>query len=167
MKINVETLEKLNFNEYGDVITWKGNLLSSTSPVHDYWDGVASYQPVGTQVCSLLGIKKPISQCVCEMERHLKTPEVLVSLQGDVVITLAPAGGDAPDEKAIRSFLLKQGQGVIMHQGVWHALPCKVKDDAMLLVMFQQNTSHSDDPNVKTDIFFSSLSQDVEFLYNF
>jgi len=138
-----------------------GAKLCGTSDIHDYWDKVASFGSEGPLVCSLLKTKKALGAPVDEMERHLKTQEILVALKGDAVLAVAKPDNDkaTPDDATIKSFLLKQGQGVVFDAGTWHALPCAVDETSMLLVVFKENTSYSEDESVKTDIYFSKLKQ--------
>lgn len=164
MVVLVQPLTKEFFRPYGEVVVLHEAALCSTSQVHDYWDGVAHFNAEGPQVCSLFGIKKSIGQPIGEMERHLETEEVLIALRGDVVITLANPDDKklSPDAKTIQSFYMRQGEGVVMKKGVWHALPCAKDGDAMLLVIFKENTSYTADPLGKTDIYFCPLDNFVE-----
>lgn len=162
MKIKVKELNQDTFAAYGSVLDWKGTKLSSTSENHDYWDGVAQMHPDGTQVCSFLRTKKSTKAQIDEMECHYKTEELLVALQGDIVITVAepnPAK-TAPDESTLSCFTLKQGSGVVLKAGLWHALPCTdVPGGSMMLVVFKKDTSYSEEENVTTDIHFAGLGQ--------
>jgi ureidoglycolate hydrolase len=154
-------LDRMSFMEYGQVLDDAGAKLSGTSDMHDYWDKVAYFTSEGPLVCSLLRTKKKLGTPVDEMERHLKTQEILVALKGDAVLTVAKADNSkpSPDDATIKSFLLKQGQGIMFKAGTWHALPCSVNDTCMLLVVFRENTSYSEDEPVKTDIHFAKLKQ--------
>jgi len=154
-------LDRTSFTDYGQVLDDAGAKLCGTSDMHDYWDKVASFTSEGPLVCSLLKTKKKLGDPIDEMERHFNTQEILVALKGDAVLTVAKADNDkpSPDDATIKSFLLKQGQGVVFEAGTWHALPCAVDDTCMLLVVFRENTSYSEDESVKTDIHFSKLKQ--------
>jgi hypothetical protein len=81
-------------------------------------------------------------------------------LKGDIVVSVALAGDTRNhiDEDTIRSFYIKQGSGVVLKPGIWHALPCNVSpDNSMLLIIFRKNTSYCEDKNVETDIHFARL----------
>jgi ureidoglycolate hydrolase len=156
----VKKLSRNEFMKYGSVLDWDGAKLSSTSENHDYWDCISEFHPDGTVVCSFLRIKKNISKPIDEMECHLNTEEILVVLEGDIVINVALAGNtkDSPDESTINSFYIKQGNGIILKPGIWHALPSTVSlNNSMLLIVFKKNTSYCEDKNVDTDIYFAKL----------
>lgn len=157
----VNELKQIDFLEYGAVLDWEEAKLSSTSKNHDYWDGVCEFHPDGTTVCSFLRIKKHSSETIDEMECHRNTEEILVALSGDIAVNVALAGDtkDTPDEATIRSFHIKQGRGILLKPGIWHALPCAVlpNDRSMTLVIFKKNTSYCEDKSIETDIHFAKL----------
>lgn len=83
---------------------------------------------------------------VSELERHVATPELLVAVEGDVVIPVAPANhpGVNPDVHAVEVFRLNQGEAVILNTGVWHGLPFPLDESATLLVIFKEDTPSRD-----------------------
>lgn len=162
----IENLNSKSFEEYGEVIDYQGLEPCGTSGNHDYWDAVASFESEGAAVCSYLRTKKGLGDPVDEMERHSKTEEILVALEGDVALAVAKAydGTDVPDESTIRCFHMKQGSGVVYKKGVWHALPCAVDKHGMLLVVFKRNTSYSGNGE-ETDIHFSKLENTLNPMF--
>jgi ureidoglycolate lyase len=81
-----------------------------------------------------------------EMERHVETPEMLVAVQGDVLVPVAPANhpADAPAAEETEVFHLRQGEALIMNTGVWHWLPFPLQGEAVLLVVFKEGTPDND-----------------------
>lgn len=81
-----------------------------------------------------------------EMERHVATPEMLVALEGDVLVPVAPANhpAEAADARAIEVFRLRQGEAVILDPGVWHWLPYPLSPEAAVLVVFKEGTPDHD-----------------------
>ena len=156
----VEELNSNDFIKFGSVLDWKDAKLSSTSANHDYWDCVSEFDPKGALVCSFLRIKKSIDMPIDEMECHYNTEEILVVLEGDIVINVAMANQkqNAPDESTISSFYVKQGTGIMLKPGIWHALPCTVSSkSSMTFIVFKKNTSYCEDINAETDIYFAKL----------
>lgn len=80
------------------------------------------------------------------LERHTATPELLVALDGEVIVPVAPANhpSPAPDPGALEAFRLGQGEAVILRPGVWHALPFPKEHDSTLLVVFREGTPDED-----------------------
>jgi len=159
--LQVEPISKDAFSPYGQVIDNEGEELSSSSKYHDYWDGVAEFHPEGRQVCSLLKTKKNIDELIVEMEQHRLSEEILVALDGDIIVTVAHTKEDKPDENTVRSFLVKKGIGVVFKAGIWHALPVSYGKTNMMLVVFKENTSFSKDKDVPTDIRFKEINRTI------
>jgi ureidoglycolate hydrolase len=156
----VKELNGKDFKRYGSKLDWTGAKLSSTSENHDYWDGVSEFHSNGDMVCSYLRIKNSVRATINEMECHRKSEEILVAVEGDIVVHVAlpEKVKDVPDESTIECFYVKQGRGILLKPGVWHALPCTLSDQSsMTLVIFKKYTSHSEDPKTETDIRFSKL----------
>jgi ureidoglycolate hydrolase len=82
-----------------------------------------------------------------KLERHLATPEILVALDGDVIVCAAAPAIDpascGPTE--IRALSLRQGQALWMEQGTWHWLPFPtLKTKVNMLLIFREGTGDHD-----------------------
>lgn len=82
-----------------------------------------------------------------KLERHLATPEVLVALDGEVVVCAAPPGTDpsrcSADE--VHGFVLRQGQGLWMAKGTWHWIPFPTgRQPVRMLLLFREATGDRD-----------------------
>jgi ureidoglycolate hydrolase len=87
-----------------------------------------------------------------KMERHLRTREMLVALEGEAIVCVAP-----PQEPAegglsgIAALRVVAGQGFIMERKAWHWIPFPVgKAHARFLVVFRSGTG-------KDDLYFCDL----------
>ena len=83
------------------------------------------------------------------VERHLKTVEMIVPIQGDCVMHVAaPNGPNELDRKPAledyRVFRIRSGQAVILKPGVWHAAPFALRESTAVLVFLLQNTGRDD-----------------------
>ena len=157
-----EIINRNGFMAYGTVLNWEDAKLSSESENHEYWDAVSEFNTEGPLVCSFLKIKKPITDPIEEMECHYKTEELLLAAENDIVVIVAKPDHtkQAPDETTVKCFYLKQGTGIILKPGMWHALPCTVAlTSSMTFIVFKKHTSYSEDQNTATDIFFSKLKE--------
>ncbi len=108
------------------------------------------------QTNNALGLEAPVSsgslEClprpmrVSRMEKHLKTPEVLVALDGDATVCLAPpqeaAGGTL---RGITAVKMRAGDVMILERGAWHWIPFpKGKRPVRYLVVFRALTGQDD-----------------------
>jgi len=103
-----------------------------------------------------LGLPAPCSSGVVEcaprprvirrMERHVRTPEVLVCLDGEAVVCLAgPQESAAGALKDIRALKVRPGQGFVLDTGAWHAIPFPSGSaPARFLVIFRSGTGRDD-----------------------
>lgn len=53
-------------------------------------------------------------------ERHRLGSQSFVPMGLGRCLAIVAGGADAPDEEAIRAFVVEPGQGVTLHRGVWH-----------------------------------------------
>ena len=80
-----------------------------------------------------------------KVERHLQTHELMVALKGDSLICVASASLDAPEEKDIHCFAVKEGTVLMMDKAVWHWIPYPLQEPGSeFLVLFRDGTGADD-----------------------
>ena len=103
-----------------------------------------------------LGLEGPLSsgslECaprpmtVNRMERHLKTREMLVALDGDAVVCCAPP--QEPSGNALRgvtALMVRSGEALVLETGAWHWIPFpRGRRTARFLVVFRSATGAND-----------------------
>ena len=82
-------------------------------------------------------------------ERHMRSPELLIPTGGDCLIYAGPPDhpgdpGRLPELERFRVFHVRQGQGVLLHPGVWHGAPMAVDRPLNVVVLLLQHTGTSD-----------------------
>lgn len=102
--------------------------------------------PISKNLCTGLLVCEPRSTAVSKMERHLKTPEILVALEGDSLLCLAPPTAKTKDlHKASKAFMVRQGEALVLHPGTWHWIPFPLGDTpSRFLVIFRRETGEDD-----------------------
>lgn len=145
--IAAQPLAEPAFRTFGQIVTVPENTPPTIETgVVRYWGGLAKTRIHEEIEFGLLTVRARDRE-VAEMERHSKTPEFLVSLSGDFWLAVAPistAGSTHPVAGGVKVFLVKQGQGVVLRQGVWHAQPFPVKEECELLVALRDGTFKRD-----------------------
>lgn len=59
---------------------------------------------------------------IASLEKHLVTQQAIVPLTGEIIQIVARSAEDgSPDLSTLAAFLVRQGQGVCMRPGCWHA----------------------------------------------
>jgi len=144
-KLTVVDLNPETFRGYGDVLS-----VGSTTPMADseeitYWGKVAELE-MGARVSTGYLACKPRPGVLKQLERHLRTPEILVALHGDSLVCMAkPSAPGSRSIDGLKAFRVKQGQAFAMAPGTWHwaGYPVK-KADAVFLVVFASGTEGAD-----------------------
>jgi ureidoglycolate lyase len=77
-------------------------------------------------------------------EYHNHTPEILVPLDSDIVIHVAPASNGIVPEKT-QAFIVPKGTGVRLNTGVFHLCPFSIeKEEGHVLVALPERTYFND-----------------------
>lgn len=88
-------------------------------------------------------------------ERHRRTPEILHSIEGSVILVLAQPGacsleqqgsqdGCSLNKSRITAFLMLQGETVVISPGVWHYTPMAIDKSAKVLIIYREGTEEDD-----------------------
>ena len=155
MDLRIEDLSELALKGIGRMLTPERWLLPGPGEDYAYADTQGD-----------LGLEPPLSSGVLDcaprpkevrrMERHLRTREILVALEGEAIVCVAPPqeglGGGLAGVKALR---VRCGQGFIMETKVWHWIPFPVGEaHARFLVVFRSGTG-------KDDLYFHDFSSAI------
>jgi ureidoglycolate hydrolase len=79
-----------------------------------------------------------------QMERHEKTPELLIPLDGDFIIPVCTSFNKLPDLNSLIALRVRQGEALLLNRNCWHWMPCAVSGQMSILVIFRNNTSAED-----------------------
>jgi ureidoglycolate hydrolase len=144
-RLTVVDLTPETFRGYGDVLSVGPGTPMANSEEITYWGKVAELQ-MGARTSTGYMACKPRPGVLKQLERHLRTPEILVALRGDSLVCMAKPS--APGSKSIdglQAFRVKQGQAFAMAPGTWHwaAYPVR-REEAMFLVVFASGTEGAD-----------------------
>jgi ureidoglycolate lyase len=75
---------------------------------------------------SPLTVKKPEKMIVDAMEMHELADEIILPLDDDVVVHVAPTTPGKPDTTKAEAFVVPKGTLVKLNRGVWHLAPLPV-----------------------------------------
>lgn len=136
-RVEVEELDVLDFSRYGtfrSLLHPSGTKLGK-SPI-GFWPGQLlmniSGHTVEISVCDL----KPRKPIVDVTERHFFSEELILPLDGDVIIHVGePTGDGSPPVDRIRAFRVPQGTAVVLRRGVWHHAPFADQSTHVLILL--------------------------------
>jgi ureidoglycolate lyase len=141
--IKVKELTKDNFSEFGsfyNLVDLKGNNLGDFYPDH-VRNPVSGELPLAF---SGLNVHKVDRMIVDTVEYHNYTGEILLPLDTDVVIHVAPASNEIHPE-ATEAFIVKKGTVVRLDVGVFHLAPFSIeKDEGHVMIALPERTYFND-----------------------
>ena len=124
-EIKVETLSREAFYEYGsysDLLHPEGVYLGDI-PARFYRDRVtANYDPASLVAFGVNEIYPREKNALEKTEHHFNTCEVLMPMDGDIIIHVGPARKE-PVYSEFRAFLIPKGTLVCLRPGVFHGGP--------------------------------------------
>ncbi|MDO5624252.1 MAG: ureidoglycolate lyase [Pseudomonadota bacterium] len=76
------------------------------------------------------------------LEKHLLTQQALMPLTGELVQFVASSGADgAPDLATLAAFRVRQGQGICMRPGCWHATRVGQPGEVLCAMLTRRSTT--------------------------
>jgi ureidoglycolate lyase len=142
MKIKPVEINSEIFSKFGKVVKFPKAEPTSEAVNYKFWSDIVDYHIEGeTEIGRCTVYKQPKVE-INGMERHLKTPEILIPVDGPFVIPLLY---DDKPEKDMEAFMVCMGEAVVINKGIWHAACLPVdKDEATYFVIFRKNTPFED-----------------------
>lgn len=140
------------FEPFGSTSATPSGPPLASDATFKYWSDVAKYEIDGETEIGYCTVYRQEDGVVNWMERHARTPEILIPI--DVAFVLPVMS----DDGEVQAFRAKPGEAVVIGQGVWHSA-CKPvdADEASYFVIFRRGTPQED--VIKTDIEPVTLGQ--------
>lgn len=137
-------LQSKAFAEFGTILT-----LTETPTVPENQEFImydtARRIALANLCCAGVLICRQREGRVVQLEHHKYTSEILVALDADVTLVVAPSGDPLQDVKNIRAFSLEKCEAVALKPGTWHWIPFpKSTETARVLVVFGDSTKEHD-----------------------
>ncbi len=130
------------FAGFGSVVLHPSGTPTSQALEYRFWSDLAHYQVGGETeigICTVFARKRPVIEA---MERHLRTPEILIPIDAPFVVPLMPDGLPAGEARAFR---VNIGEAIVIAEGVWHGACLPVgKKTSSYFVVFRRGTPGED-----------------------
>jgi ureidoglycolate hydrolase len=142
IKINSIPITQENFKKFGSVV--KSPTTKPTSQAADYkfWSDLAHYLINGETEIGLCTVYQQPTNEISGMERHIRTPEILIPIDAPFVVPLLRDGYPTDQTTA---FQVNVGEAVVIDEGVWHGACLPVgKKESSYFVIFRRNTPQED-----------------------
>ena len=127
------------FARYGAVVTAPTAAPTAQDATFRYWSDLAHFGVEGETEIGLCTVYRQDAPRVTWMERHARTPELLIPADAPFLLPVMAEGGP------VEVFRVEPGEAVVIGQGVWHSacLPAGA-DAATYFVVFRRGTPHED-----------------------
>ena len=134
-----------NFARYGRVARIPDGAPTAEDATFRYWSDAAHYNIDGETEVGFCTVVRQDVPAVTWMERHERTPELLIPIDGPFLL---PVMGEGKD---VEVFEVQPGEAVVIGQNVWHSACYPAEGDAATyFVIFRRGTPQED--VIKTDI---------------
>lgn len=142
MKIKAKHITPENFAKFGKVVTAPTKPPTSQASDYKFWSDIASYHIDGETEIGLCTVyQQPVME-ISGVERHLRTPEILIPIDAPFILPLLLEG---QPESAVEAFQVNLGEAVVIGKAVWHGACLPVgKKESTYFVIFRKNTPHED-----------------------
>jgi len=138
--ITAQHITEIGFAPFGKIVT--APKAAPTSQAYDYkfWSDLADYHVHGETEIGLCTVYAQPKQEISGVERHMRTPEILIPVDAPFVLPLF----DDSRGKA-EAFRVNIGEAVVINTGIWHGACLPVgKKEATYFVIFRKGTPHED-----------------------
>lgn len=136
------------FSAYGSVIDVPNRREDASGPGWRWWTETVALPTDGRPFAIGYLDLRPAPLRFDWAERHMRSPEVIVPLQGECLVYVGPA--EHPDEPPripergrFEVFRVPPGAGVVMRPGVWHGAPL-VRAATTAMVLLLEGTGRED-----------------------
>jgi ureidoglycolate hydrolase len=142
MTISPVNATPANFARYGQVVKTPAGAPTSQAADYKLWSDIAHFAIDGETEIGLCRVfRLPVAR-IRGMERHLRTPEILIPIDAAFLLPLL-RDDDASAGAAV--FRVAPGEAVVVGAGVWHGACLPVgAHAASYFVIFRRGTPHED-----------------------
>ena len=136
--IQPQRISDAAFAAYGTVARLPGTAPLAETDQFSFWSDTAAFAVEGEAEIGYCTVRRLPEAEVAWMERHARTPELLVPIDGAFLLPVM-AG------EKVEVFRVEPGEAVVIGQNVWHSacLPAR-GDAATYFVIFRRGTPQED-----------------------
>ena len=145
--VKAEKLTSESFGPFGDVIGPQTGKSTASTDILSYWDLVAQVRMTDVAAGYLVVKSRPFT--FGKMERHLKTSEMFIPMEGCSLLPVAtPSSLDDADitsaSHEVRAFIMDGTAAALLKEGVWHWAPFPLMATGSYLVLHRKGTVDTD-----------------------
>lgn len=147
--IQTEPLTHEPFAPFGNFyVMTKPDGYSLNGEIHRFFPDRIS-ESYGTRVgFSPILVKKPEQMKVTQVEYHTTTPEMILPLNDDMILHVAPASAGIPVTHLTRAFLVPKGTLVKINTAIWHLAPLPAEAEELQAMIILPECTYANDCTV-------------------
>lgn len=134
------------FGVYYDYLNPEGYALEGE--IHKFFPDRISESSVTRVGYSPISVRREDRRIVKSVEYHTTTPEMILPLNDDMIIHVAPASGGTPVPEWTKAFVVPKGTLVKINTAVWHLAPLPVKEDVLHAMIILPECTYANDCTV-------------------
>ncbi|HUX22759.1 MAG TPA: ureidoglycolate lyase [Spirochaetia bacterium] len=144
IEVATQEISKKNIRAFGSLIEIEGKSANFASGVFSYWDALDVVETSG-QVSFGMVESYPGPLVAVNLERHTRTAETLIPMDGDITLILGKAtSGTTADLESVAAFRVPLGKAVTLKPGTWHYVPLSGDKVVKTMVVFRAGTPDDD-----------------------
>lgn len=93
-------------------------------------------------------VKKPEVMRITQVEYHNTTPEMILPLNDDMIIHVAPASAGVPLPDMTKAFIVPKGTLVKINTAIWHLAPLPVNEEELQAMIILPECTYVNDCTV-------------------
>ena len=134
------------FGEFYDMENPDGYSLAGA--IHNFYPDRMTTSCGGRLAFSPLVVKRPEKMIVTEQEYHNTTEELILPLDDDMIIHVAPASGGSVVTDYAKAFLVPKNTLVKLKTAIWHLAPLPAAKDKLTALIILPECTYARDCTV-------------------
>lgn len=144
IEVQLNEISQENIADYGTLIDSEGRQADFSSKVFSYWDRLDAVAVEGRMSFGVLE-SYPGPLVAVNMERHTRTTETIIPLDGEIILVLCPPTEEArADLDSVAAFRIPAGKAVTLKAGTWHYVPLVADRTVKTMIVFRAGTPNED-----------------------
>lgn len=143
------------FGTFYDMMNPSGYALEGA--IHKFYPDRMSEATVSRVAYSPLVVKKTEKRIIDAVEYHNTTPEMILPMNDDMIIHVAPASNGTPVPDCTKAFIVPKGTLVKINTAIWHLAPLPVNEESLTAIIILPETTYA------RDCIVVELKEDEQF----
>lgn len=148
-KIKVQPITHEDFAPYGQFYTVDNPMgYALCGELHQFFPDRLTADSLHRVGYSTILVKKPERMVVTAVEYHTTTWEMILPLNGDMILHVAPASAGTPVTHLTKAFLVPKNTLIKMNAAIWHLAPLPANADELAAMIILPECTYVNDCTV-------------------